>query len=570
MSWSFSIVFLIAILVTVGAEVDLKVCFSSGCILGKNSLGYHRPYQAFLGIPYARPPIAGQRFRNPEPTEGWDGVRNCTTPANVCPQKELWLGSEATIGNENCLYLNVYRPLLTNPQSQRLPVIAYIHGGGFLFGSAHPDLVGPEHFMDNGTVILVTIQYRLGALGFLCSGDSASQGNFGLKDQVLALKWIQDNIVKFGGNPRLVTLIGESMGSVSAQVLMTNPQTRYYFRRAILLSGSMLAQYSVWNSSQSQSVRQFRNHAASMNLSNSDSRSTQDLVEEMRKVDLEDIMEATSGIQLEDSFIPYKLCVEGRWAGALVQEDPREVWKKGTYRHRSWMMGILPNEGSVAIRFIRDDDTIATFNENLDENIARLFELDLKLVPAIRKYYLGGAEAIDESNKMGFLKMVNDRLFYYPFYESVRQYIQYGSNKGTPVYLTKFNYRGTDTYTNKFFDLPSDHSYGVGHADDLNYLFTASAIFQQRFPKDSIDATMAQKYVANFVEFATLGKPLNPVARKCNRQNFDPFCDYQEFRRRTFEVKLPTDILQQQEEVEVIVTNSFDIDMVTFWKELLV
>lgn len=166
--------------------------------------------------------------------------------------------------------------------------------------------------------------------------------------------------------------------------------------------------------------------------------------------------------------------------------------------------------------------------------------------------------------------MLNDKVFYYPFYESVRQYIQYGSNKGTPVYLTKFNYQRSQSYTRKILELPKDHEFGVGHSDDLNFLFTAPALFPQRFPKDSLDAKMVKKYIETFIEFATTGKPLNSAGvRKCNRANFDPFCDYQEFRKKTFEVKLPTDIIEQLEDVEVVVTNSFDTEMITFWKSLL-
>ncbi|XP_055704086.1 juvenile hormone esterase-like [Phlebotomus papatasi] len=567
MRWQVSAVIFLVTASAVTSESDPKVCFSSGCVLGTTSLGYHRPYEAFLGIPYARPPIAGSRFRNPEPTEGWTGTKDCTKPANICPQLDTFTGTGDILGDEDCLYLNVYRPLLTNPQSQRLPVIAYIHGGGFLTGSAHPDFYGADYFMDNGTVILVTIQYRLGALGYLCSGDSASMGNFGLKDQVMALKWIQDNIMKFGGNPRLVTVMGESAGAVSAQVLMTNPQTRYFFRRAILLSGSMVSDSSIDQSP----IKQFRNYAATIGLPNSATRSTQDLTEDMRKVDVKKVLNASSEIFTKEQYsVPYKFCIEGRWPGALIQEDPREVWKKGTYRHRSWMMGVVANEGTIGIELINNETVLKGFNENLDENLANVLEVDVKRIPAVREFYLGNSEQVDETNKIGFLKMLNDKLFYYPFYESVRQYIPYGSNKGTPVYLTKFNYQGSQSYTRKIFGLPKDHEFGVGHADDLNFLFTAPALFPERFPKDSLDAKMVKKYVETFVEFATTGKPLNGAGvRKCNRANFDPFCDYQEFRRKTLEVKLPTDIIEQLEDVEVVVTNSFDTEMITFWKSLL-
>ncbi|XP_055688765.1 juvenile hormone esterase-like [Lutzomyia longipalpis] len=567
MKWQVCVVIFISLVVFgVFAEGEPKVCFNAGCVRGTTSLGYERPYEAFLGIPYARPPIEGQRFRNPEPNEGWTNVRDCTKPANICPQRDLLGGTGGFIGNEDCLYLNVYRPLLTNPQTQRLPVIAFIHGGAFLFGSAHPDFYGPDYFMDNGTVILVTIQYRLGALGFLCSGDSASQGNFGLKDQVLALKWIQDNIMKFGGNPRLVTVMGQSAGAVSAQVLMTNSQTRYFFRRAIFLSGSMISDWSVTDNP----VKLFRDIASAVELSNPTTRSTQDLTEEMRTLDVKEILAASSKIQTKDRRVMYKMCLEGRWPGALIQEDPREMWKKGLYRHRSWLMGVVGNEGTIGINIVNNETILEKFNEDLDKNIADFLEISEDQVPSVRSFYLGGSDTINESNKMNFLKMINDRLFYYPFYESVRQYIQYGSNKGTPVFLTKFNYRGSQSYTSKIYQLPSNHEFGVGHSDDLDFLFPSAALFPERIPKDSLDAKVAKKYVNTLIEFAVTGRPLNGAnVRKCNRANFDPFCDYQEFRKKSLEVKLPTEIIEQHADLEVIVTNSFDIEMVSFWKALL-
>ncbi|XP_059612674.1 juvenile hormone esterase-like [Phlebotomus argentipes] len=565
MRWQSAVVFL-ATLAVVASENDPKVCFSSGCVLGKTSLGFHRPYEAFLGIPYARPPVEGQRFRNPEPIESWTGVKDCTKGANMCPQKNYFGDTDDVIGDEDCLYLNVYRPLSTNPTSQRLPVIAYIHGGGFVSGTAHPDLHGADYFMDNGTVILVTVQYRLGALGFLCSGDSASQGNFGLKDQVLALKWIQDNIMKFGGNPRMVTLMGQSIGSISAQVLMTNPQTRYFFKRAILLSGSMLTKWTIWDNP----VKNFRAHAEAMELSNFATRSTQDIIDEMRKLDVKKVVRATNVVYENDYSTPYRFCLEGRWSGALIQEDPREVWKKGTYRHRPFMMGVVANEGTLGLDFITNATVLEEFNENLDKNLADFLDIDENLVPSVRDFYMKSSASIDKTDLMGFLKMLSDKLFFYPVYESVRQYIQYGSNKGTPVFLTKFNFRGSQSFTSILYDLPVDHEFGVGHSDDLVYLFTSPALFPEGFAKDSLDAKMVEKYVNTFVEFATVGRPLNAGAvRKCNRMNFDPFCDYQEFRRKTVEVKLPTDVKEQLEDVQVIVTNSFDTEMITFWKNLL-
>lgn len=136
----------------------------------------------------------------------------CHSPKSACPQKDL--STKKIIGSEDCLYLNVYRPELVTPE-KRLPVLVFIHGGSFKGGSADPELYGPDYFMDTQKVIVVTIQYRLGVLGFLAADHLSCKGNFGLKDQNMALHWVYSNIRKFGGDPRQVTLMGQSAGAAS-------------------------------------------------------------------------------------------------------------------------------------------------------------------------------------------------------------------------------------------------------------------------------------------------------------------------------------------------------------------
>lgn len=127
-------------------------------------------------------------------------------------------------GDEDCLYLNVFRPQQRR-KNAALPVIVYIHGGGFRHGSANPAAVGPDYFMDAESVILVTVQYRLNVFGFLSSGDVECPGNYGLKDQQQALRWVRRNIQPFGGDPKSVTLMGHSAGAASAHIQMMSPDS---------------------------------------------------------------------------------------------------------------------------------------------------------------------------------------------------------------------------------------------------------------------------------------------------------------------------------------------------------
>uniref|UniRef100_A0A240SXX7 Carboxylic ester hydrolase n=1 Tax=Lutzomyia longipalpis TaxID=7200 RepID=A0A240SXX7_LUTLO len=202
-----------------------KVCTDEvGCFQGKYERGLEKPYEAFYGIPYAESPVGKLRFEDPLPHSGWYGYWDASYPRSDCLQRNVYIASQPVVGSEDCLYLNVYRPLLRT--SEKLPVIVYIHGGGWFTFSSNPRQYGPEYFMDNGQVILVTLNYRLGILGFLCSGDEAVRGNFGLKDQQMALKWVASNIEAFGGNPDSITLVGQSAGAASTHFHMMNPESQ--------------------------------------------------------------------------------------------------------------------------------------------------------------------------------------------------------------------------------------------------------------------------------------------------------------------------------------------------------
>jgi bile salt-stimulated lipase len=176
------------------------------------STGILQPnYFAFKGIPYAEPPIGNLRFRNPVPHRGWSGVRDASEHGEHCPHSG-WFGLDSG-GVEDCLFLNVYSSSLTGSRA----VMVWIHGGAFDSGSGDSWVYGPDFLVNDG-VVVVTINYRLGALGFLATGDGAAQGNWGLKDMVEALRWVRSNIARFGGNPNAVTVFGESAGSASVSL----------------------------------------------------------------------------------------------------------------------------------------------------------------------------------------------------------------------------------------------------------------------------------------------------------------------------------------------------------------
>jgi para-nitrobenzyl esterase len=187
---------------------------------------------AFLGIPYAK----AKRFAAPEPADPWSGVREATKIGFAAPQTRHMIAGFAASGpqDEDCLNLNVFTPAC---DGAKRPVMVWIHGGGFTHGAGYEKLYDGGPLAVRGNLVVVTLNYRLGALGFLRLPEIGAHGNQGLLDQVMALRWVRDNIASFGGDPAEVTLFGESAGSASVGCLVTMPPARGLFKRAIQQSG---------------------------------------------------------------------------------------------------------------------------------------------------------------------------------------------------------------------------------------------------------------------------------------------------------------------------------------------
>ncbi|KAF7988718.1 hypothetical protein HCN44_001291 [Aphidius gifuensis] len=201
-------------------------------------------YSAFRAIPYAKPPIGELRFKPPVEADPWNEVLIVTNEANLCPQ--LNSTDKSFRGNEDCLYLNVFTPKIQfNPSDDELlAVMVWIYGGGFYERDINSSRYGPDFLVENN-VIIVDMNYRAGALGFLSLNHRNATGNMGLKDQVLALKWVKKNIKNFGGDPMRITIFGQSAGGAAVMYHKISDASRGLFNASISMSGSVLNPWAI-------------------------------------------------------------------------------------------------------------------------------------------------------------------------------------------------------------------------------------------------------------------------------------------------------------------------------------
>jgi para-nitrobenzyl esterase len=223
--------------VTVAQQVQTESGSLSGVRENENTV--------YKGVPFAAPPVGDLRWRAPVHVAPWTGIRKADAFAPACMQLGVSMPGEAPPSvSEDCLYLNLWTPANARPRPDHLPVLVWIYGGGYNNGSASMPLYWGDQLAHKG-VIVATIAYRLGPLGFLAHPELTresphqSSGNYGLMDQIAALQWIQRNISNFGGDPANITIAGQSAGAMSVSMLMASPQAKNLFQRAIGESGGL-------------------------------------------------------------------------------------------------------------------------------------------------------------------------------------------------------------------------------------------------------------------------------------------------------------------------------------------
>jgi para-nitrobenzyl esterase len=240
--WRFAGVAILAVQLS-SVVVAQQVTTESGAISGVSESGI----TVYKGVPFAAPPVGNLRWRAPAPVIPWTGTRKADAFAPACMQTGVSMPGETPPAvSEDCLYLNLWMPEKEKEKTTHdlLPVIVWIYGGGYINGSASMPLYWGDRLAQKG-VVVVTIAYRLGPLGFLALPELTresphhSSGNYGLMDQIAALEWIRRNITAFGGDPKNVTIAGQSSGAISVSVLMASPRAKGLFQRAIGESGGL-------------------------------------------------------------------------------------------------------------------------------------------------------------------------------------------------------------------------------------------------------------------------------------------------------------------------------------------
>ncbi|XP_034942575.1 esterase FE4-like isoform X2 [Chelonus insularis] len=404
---------------------------------------------------------------------------------------------QSVSGDDDCLFLNVYTPDL-NKDAKRA-VMVFIHGGGFNGGSGDEDFWGPD-FLVEKDVVLVTMNYRLGALGFLNTGDANAPGNAGMKDQVLALKWVRDNIVNFGGCPKRVTIFGQSSGAASVQYHMLSPMSQGLFKHAIMQSGSVAASWAISYTPKQDAM----NLADKLGIKAS---STEELVQKLAEIPTTDIVLAAGELSKSMTFLNgemhlFRPSVET----AVGQEvflpaDPWELLKNGKIADVPVIVGLTSEDSGLFTPMVLP--MASQFNDHFDLFIPiDLNETDparrSMIGDMLKKFYFNN-QPVSDSNAAELTNLLTDVLFGYGTQLTSRIM---SSRNSAPVYEYYFTYNAPFGFMKSLFKLED----GAMHGDELAYEFYAD-YWKNKPAAGSTTEKLINEVVEMFTNFAKEGNP---------------------------------------------------------------
>ncbi|XP_014215342.1 venom carboxylesterase-6-like [Copidosoma floridanum] len=427
-----------------------------------------RWYAAYEGVPYAEPPEGDLRFRDPVPVKPWPGTLMATEKRSVCaqyvdvpPGKDGQPVAEGQIqGEDDCLHLNIYAPVL--PRKKNMPVIFFIHGGAFQYASAN--YFGDKYLADRD-VVFAAVNYRLGIMGFLSTEDASLPGNYGLKDQALALRWISRYIGYFGGDPSRVIVVGFSAGSSSVQYHYLMPQSRGLFHGSIGMSGTSV---NPWGFSARGSAEKAKKLGAIFDCPTHNSAW---MVECLRRVPAHELVAAEKHFQpwQYNPMAPFAPVVDG----VYVTKSPKEAFEARELYDVPAIYGFTSDEGCYpAAAYAPHGNLLRELNDNWTKIAPHLMQYNYTLPQKMhevvakdaRREYFGGA-SINKKSALKLIEMLSDQQFLVGIEAGVRLQAQASRS---PVYLYEYAFRGSQSYSDHLSRTTND--YGVCHADDMNLI----------------------------------------------------------------------------------------------------
>ncbi|XP_051025149.1 acylcarnitine hydrolase-like isoform X5 [Acomys russatus] len=450
------------------------------------NIGVH----TFLGIPFAKPPVGALRFAPPETSEPWSGVREVTSYPAMCLQnleiinieglKEMNLATPPIPMSEDCLYLNIYAPAHAHEGSS-LPVMVWIHGGGLVVGMA--SMYDGSILSATEDVLVITIQYRLGVLGFFSTGDQHARGNWGYLDQVAALRWVQQNIARFGGNPDQVTIFGESAGGTSVSSHVVSPMSQGLFHRAIMESG--VAVLPGFISDTSEMI-----YTKMVNLSGCEAKDSEALVRCLRGKSEAEIL------AINKAFMMIPAVVDGEF----LPRHPKELLASVDFHPVLSIIGVNNDECGWTIPMIMG--TSQTIKELSRENLQAVLKktaAEMMLLPPecgdlLMEEYMGDTED-PQALKLLFTEMMGDFMFGIPALQ-----VAHFQRSHAPVYFYEFQHQPS------FLKDVRPHHVKADHADEIPFVF-GSLLFGMNVNFTEEEKLLNRRMMKYWANFARHGNP---------------------------------------------------------------
>eukprot|EP00091_Calanus_sinicus_P022818 TRINITY_DN7448_c0_g1_i3.p1 TRINITY_DN7448_c0_g1~~TRINITY_DN7448_c0_g1_i3.p1 ORF type:complete len:435 (+),score=107.28 TRINITY_DN7448_c0_g1_i3:279-1583(+) len=383
--------------------------------------------------------------------------------------------------------------------------MVWVHGGSLLFGSGRFDDQGPQHFLDRG-VLVVTVNYRLGPLGFLSLGTEQVPGNAGLRDQTLAFTWVKENIASFGGDPETVTIFGESAGSLSVALHIISPLSKGLFQRAILQSCTAID--PAWGpTTPTHALEYAASFTEALNCDHED-----DVLTCLQGQDVTDVVALTNLLEADKFSIWVPVPDNDFTNNPFLPGDSEELMRSGQFNTEvEVIIGTNADEGILyVLAQLSDPSSWDEFRETFDVNGPRaLFNIanasevtveDVENAHKLVEYYVGSVENMNEDHKQGMFDMFTDAGFLYGTHKTINYFLEHGMT----VYQYILTYEGEFSLSQLFGVDPT----GVCHADDLLYLWDPVDITFGSLSGD--DVLVRDVMTSAWANFATYGDPTPP------------------------------------------------------------